>query len=716
MEKKLSVDAYIGFNGSVDNNLILIRKEKQIDNKTLKEKLKSIEKEEMLENEKKKQLKKVYNLKNIEVNHNYYELQKEELKYHYFMIYVIGTNIVKEDIGNNERVIFKHNNHKITKLYVDNQNKYICCCTESKLQSDICIFDFENKNKPIILSLHKIKTIDISISNDAKYLLSSGGDDDKQLILTEIKTQKFVYKAVLSTPYTCVRFFHKTNNFIIAKMNSIKICYYDFTKRLMSEEDVNISIYKRQFVCLELKENDEYAYVGTTTGDIFVINVKAKILEKIVPDVHLFGNGINVIKIVDDNTILTGSGDGFLSLINLNDRRIEKKQKLYGSISSIQMRNESTLFVGVKENVVYVVDLPSNTHYVLLLQPNSHVSDLCFPFQCNDVMFTCSFNSIMAWNFYNKKALYLKNIDHGNFIYYDTKFLRKPEVKMKRGCVAHTKLTEIKTKKEEIQKKKKTEEKFKNINKKLDCHSINITTDGKYIALSIDCNIYLLTPKYMKTVTVIFNAHYEFCNVLTFHNTYDLISAGNKGDIKLWKFHDNKYVLVNSIHNHSGTINQILLHNETNLCSCSQDGLITIYNIKENVLKKRIIDINHIKYTQIALNKKYEILLCAGNNNVLMYYDLIDNTISKHFYYSPYHNVQYIDIEESGKYFITGSDDYKLRLYDFLSCTCLYIGTAHNSIITKCVFTFDGYYIVSASKDESIIYWKVPQEIKEKSE
>ncbi|CRH01605.1 conserved Plasmodium protein, unknown function [Plasmodium relictum] len=692
MEKELVVESYIGFNGNISNNLILIRQEKKIDQKSYKEKLRCIEEEEFLENEKKKKLKTVYNLKNIDINHNYYELKKEELRYDFFMIYAIGTNIIKEDILSNNRTIFKSDENKINKLYVDKSNKYICCCKESKLISNIYIFDFENKIKPIILSLHKFRTIDISISRDGKYLLSSGGDDDKYLILTEIENQKFIYKSLSEYPYTNISFFHKSNNFIIAKLNSIKICHYDFSKKLMSEEEVNTSIYKRQFICLELKENDEYAYLGTTTGDVLIVNIKSKVLEKIIPENYLFSNGINVIKILDDKTILTGSGDGHISLIDIEEKKIVKKTKLYGNINSIEMRNKSTLFISIYENIIYVMDILNNNYYVLLLIHNNYINDFCFPFNYNYIMYTCSYNNVTAWQFYDKKVIYSKNIDKGKFIYYDKKFLNIPTEKRKKLCKIN-KLTNERIS-NSIENKKNNVEKYEKINKNLICHCIKITKDGKYVALSIHNNIYLLTPKYMKIICVILNSHYDFCNILCFYNDYDLITAGNNGDVKFWKFENKKYININ-------------------LCSCSEDGLITIYNIEANILVKKVLDINNTKYKQISLNKKYDILLCCGNNNIYMYYDLIKNEISKHFYYSPFHNVLSVDIDDRGKYFITGSDDFKLRLYEFKSCTCLYIGTAHNNVINKCLFTFDNQYIVSVSKDESIIYWKVPHEIKE---
>ncbi|VTZ70613.1 WD repeat-containing protein 16, putative [Plasmodium chabaudi chabaudi] len=713
MEKELIVDSYIGFNGNISNNLILVKQEKCIDKKLYLEKLKSIENEEMMENAKKKKLKSVYNLKNIDINHNYYELKKEELKYNFFMIYGIGTNIIKEDIVNNSRTIFKSDQNKITKLYIDKNQKYICCCKESKLMSTICIYDFENKNKPITLSLHKFKTEDISISNDGKYIISSGGEDDKQLILTEISNQYFIYKTSSDFPYSNISFFHKTNNFIIAKLNNIRICNYDFTKKLMSYEDINTSIYKRKFVCLELKENDEQAFFGTTTGDILVVNIKSKVLEKIIPEKYLFGNGINVVKSLDDQTILTGSGDGYVSLISVPERKIIKQTKLFGSINSIQMRNKSTLFISVRENVIYVMDMNTNNYNVLLLTHNNYIRDLCFPDKYNYIMYTCSSNNVMAWMFYDKKAIYLKNISKGKFIFYNKKFLSIPTDKYQKIC---------KINKNNIEK---MNNKIKNQNTSIDigppekiinditCYNIKISKDGKYIALSMHNNIYLLTSKYMKIVAIIIIPHYDYCNVLMFYNDYDLITAGNNGDIKFWKFQNKKYININTINYHTTIINKIILYKNKYLCSCSEDGLITIYNIEEKEIVKKIIDLNNVRYKQIAINHKYDILLCCGNNNIFMYYDLIKNDVSKHFYYSPYHNVLSVDIDDKGKYFITGSDDCRLRLYEFKSCTCLYIGNAHNDAINKCLFTYDNHFIISTSKDESIIYWKVPHETRE---
>ncbi|SBT79937.1 WD repeat-containing protein 16, putative [Plasmodium malariae] len=722
MEKELAVESFIGFNGNITNNLILIRQHKEINERDYKEKLKCIEEEEFLENEKKKKLKSVYNLKNITINHNYYELKKEELKYNFFMIYAIGTNIIKEDIVNNNRTIFKSDENKINKLYVDNNKKYICCCKESKLMSNIYIFDFENKKENIILSLHKFKTMDISISNDGKYLLSSGGEDDKCLILTQIENQKFIYKSSSDYPYTNISFFHQTNNFIIAKLNSIKICYYNFSTKRMNEVEVNTSIYKRQFVCLELKNNDEYAFLGTSTGDVLVVNIKSRVLEKIIPENYLFSNGINVVKILDDKTILTGSGDGYVSLIDIVEKKILRKTKIYGSVNSIEMRNESTIFISIYENIIYVMDINNGSYYVLLLIHNNYIRDLCFPMNYNYILYTCSHNSIMAWQFYDKKVIYLKNMNKGKFIYYDKKFLNIPTDKRKKLCKLNKMVEEKNSNAIENDKQSANLDNDKNlqnienigkINKKLTCHSIKISNDGKYVALSIHNNIYLLTSKYLKIVSLILNSHYDYCNTLTFYNEYDLITAGNNGDIKFWKFEKNKYINFNTINYHSSIINHIILYKDKHLCSCSEDGLIILYNIQESALVKKIIDINNTRYKQIALNRKFDILLCCGNNNIFMYYDLIKNDVSKNFYYSPFHNVLSVDIDDRGKFFITGSDDHKLRLYEFKSCTCLYIGNAHNDVINKCLFTYDNHFIVSTSRDESIIYWKVPPEIKE---
>uniref|UniRef100_A0A8C9GGC0 POC1 centriolar protein homolog B-like n=1 Tax=Piliocolobus tephrosceles TaxID=591936 RepID=A0A8C9GGC0_9PRIM len=378
------------------------------------------------------------------------------------------------------------------------------------------------------------------------------------------------------------------------------------------------------------------------------------------------------------------------------------------------MRNQSTLFISVFENIIYVMEMNNNNYYILSLLHNSYISDLCFPYNYNYVMYTCCYNSIMAWQFYDKKAIYLRNMDKKKFVYYDKKFLNIPIEKSKKICKLHE--LHNKNVNNSIEKKQNNNidiNKLEAKNKNLTCYSIDITKDGKYVALSVHSSIYLLTSRYMKTVASILNSHYDFCNILIFYNGYDLITAGNHGDIKIWKYQKNQYINIHAVNLHSEKVNKIILYNDKYICTSGDDGLITIYNHEEKAIVKRVLDLNNTRYKQIALNKKYDIMLCCGNNNIFMYYDLVKYNIVKHFYYSPFHTVHSVDIESNGNYFITGSDDGKIRLYLFKTCTCLYIGNAHNASINKCLFTFDNHFIISTSKDESIIYWRVPPETKE---
>ena len=37
--------------------------------------------------------------------------------------------------------------------------------------------------------------------------------------------------------------------------------------------DVRLSNIRRVFTCLTIQDNDEYSYIGTTTGDVFKIKI-----------------------------------------------------------------------------------------------------------------------------------------------------------------------------------------------------------------------------------------------------------------------------------------------------------------------------------------------------------------------------------------------------------------------------------------------------------
>ncbi|ETW53962.1 hypothetical protein PFUGPA_03835 [Plasmodium falciparum Palo Alto/Uganda] len=649
-----------------------------------------------------------YIMKNVETNKEKEQIIKEKEMKH-----IENDTIIKDD-----KVVEKEVNDKINVVNVKDIVDKINVVNVKDIVDEINVVNVKD-------IVDKINNLDNPNKNDKEnninlntvHINNKKKEDKKEEICSEKRN-----KDILIVEKKNKDIFNKKKSINIRNKlyknkdkgnskDSVENFFYTFSKTIISHieklKNKKIKFSFNEFKNTHIKLN-ELNFNNTirkyyANGDVLVVNIKSKVLEKIIPENYLFGNGLNVIKILDDNTIMTGSGDGYISLIDIEEKKVLRKTKLYGSINSIEMRNKSTLFISIYENIIYVMDLINNNHYVLLLIHNHYVNDLCFPFNYNYIMYTCSYNSVMAWQFYDKKAIYLKNIDKGKFIYYDKKFLNIPTEKRKKLCKLNLMHESKINNSLENKKKKNSLQNYEKINKNLICHSIKITNDGNYIALSIHNNIYLLTSKYMKIITVILNSHYDFCNVLIFYNKYDLITAGNNGDIKFWKFDKGKYLNVNTINYHSSIINQIILYADKYLCSCSEDGLITIYNIQESTLFKKIIDINNTRYKQISLNNQYDILLCCGNNNIFMYYDLIKYDISKNFYYSPFHNVLSLDIDKKGNYFITGSDDYKIRLYEFKSCTCLYIGVAHNNVIHKCLFTFDNMYIVSASKDENVL-------------
>ena len=45
--------------------------------------------------------------------------------------------------------------------------------------------------------------------------------------------------------------------------------------------DVNFGNLKRNFTCVAIDQNDEYAYCGTTTGDVLEINIERAIYKRI---------------------------------------------------------------------------------------------------------------------------------------------------------------------------------------------------------------------------------------------------------------------------------------------------------------------------------------------------------------------------------------------------------------------------------------------------
>lgn len=104
-------------------------------------------------------------------------------------------------------------------------------------------------------------------------------------------------------------------------------------------------------------------------------------------------------------------------------------------------------------------------------------------------------------------------------------------------------------------------------------------------------------------------------------------------------------------------------------------------------------------------------IITCGTDRKIAYWESLDGSLVREIEGSTVGSLNCIDISFNGRYFITGSNDCIMKIWEYESANVTHIGISHAAIITACKFSPDGKHIVTTSADGAIIIWKSSCEI-----
>ena len=248
---------------------------------------------------------------------------------------------------------------------------------------------------------------------------------------------------------------------------------------------------------------DKFAFFGTRTGDIIEVDLASVIYKRIGPLKRLFSQGVTTLKILPNNDILAGTGEGLLAKIGFSDFKVKHETRLLGSITSIALTADSAyFFCGTDQSNIYwcesstlVSEIRNTCHY-------DRVNDVCFPKDYSDVFATCSKNDVRIWNSKTRQELLRIHVPN------------------------------------------------------LECFCIGFMPDGKSIFSGWhDGKIRVFYPQSGKLMYCINDAHINGVTAIT--STRDgnrIISGGMGGEIRIWKINKQSQVMEASLKEHRSRV------------------------------------------------------------------------------------------------------------------------------------------------------------------
>lgn len=167
------------------------------------------------------------------------------------------------------------------------------------------------------LTLHKVSVSSVSFSDDERYLVSIGGQDDLTVTVWNVVEGRRICTTTSPSAGNCITFFNNRNDMIVAGGKyMLRVWEIDYVQRKMTAIDCRLGQIKRIITSLLLDEVDEYLYCGTTTGDVLCVQMRGPKNFKFSGPKRMIDKGISALNFAPDGNIIAGGGDGSLTILN----------------------------------------------------------------------------------------------------------------------------------------------------------------------------------------------------------------------------------------------------------------------------------------------------------------------------------------------------------------------------------------------------------------
>lgn len=103
-------------------------------------------------------------------------------------------------------------------------------------------------------------------------------------------------------------------------------------------------------------------------------------------------------------------------------------------------------------------------------------------------------------------------------------------------------------------------------------------------------------------------------------------------------------------------------------------------------------------------------ILTCGTDRKIAYWETLDGSLIRELEGSSAGGLNCLETSPDGRFFVTGSNDCIVKIWEYNRGDTTHIGLGHAAIITACKFSPDSKHIITVSADGAIIIWKCPFE------
>ncbi|XP_031455049.1 cilia- and flagella-associated protein 52 [Phasianus colchicus] len=578
------------------------------------------------------------------------------------LLYPLGCTVVIQDLASKKQSFLQGHTNNVSCIVVSSSGNYVASgqVTFMGFKADIILWDFQKKELLARLSLHKGKIEGLAFSPNDLYLVSLGGRDDGSVVVWDVPRREAVCGSPASarsagnvTIVQCSAC--RDEMFITAGVETIRVWELDLPNRKLRPTECQTGQLRRVITSLKIADDDNYFYVGTSTGDVLKVNTRNKLMTDFGPQ-KKFSLGVTALLLLKTGDVIVGTGGGTVALCKGSNYKVMKNIQVQGGVTSLTRRGQGhQFFVGTNTCQIYRVNYAAFKEELITTCHREAVHDVVFPSGTSDLFATCSKDDIRVWHTPENRELLRIVIPN------------------------------------------------------MTCYAIEFMRDGKSIISAWnDGKIRAFMPESGREKYVINNAHSLGVTAIAATNDCKrILSGGGEGQVRLWAIGEKTQKLEVVLKEHISAVSCIKIKKNDKECvTASLDGTCIIWDIGRFTRKQMILA--NTLFKCVCYHPEEYQLITSGTDRKIGYWEVYDGSAIRDLEGSLSGSINGMDITSDGAYFVTGGDDHLVKMWDYNEGTVTHIGVGHSGNITRLKICPGKKYIVSVSADGAILLWKYP--------
>ncbi|NWX46260.1 CFA52 protein, partial [Steatornis caripensis] len=579
------------------------------------------------------------------------------------ILYPLGCTVVIQDLETKKQTLLHGHTNNVSCVVVSRDGVYVASgqVTFMGFKADIILWDFQTKELLARLPLHKGKIEGLAFSPNGLYLMSLGGQDDGSVVVWHVGKREAVcgspasaHSVGCATVVECSSC--RDEIFVTAGNGTIQVWELDVANRKVRPTECQTGQLRRVAMCVKMADDDNYFYVGTSSGDILKVNTSNKLMTHCGPQKQRFSLGVTALLLLKTGDLIVGTGGGTVALCKASNYKAMKKIQVHGAVTSLTCGGQGhQFFVGTNKCQIYRINYTAFKEELIAVCHNEAVHDIVFPVETSELFITCSKNDIRVWHTPENRELLRIVIPN------------------------------------------------------VTCNAIDLMRDGtSIISAWNDGKIRAFTPETGRVLYVINHAH--SLGVTAIAATSDckrIVSGGGEGQVRVWEIGEWTQKLGEILKEHVSAVSCIKIKKNDQECvTASLDGTCIIWDIVR-FMRKQMILANTLFKCVCYHPEEYQIIT-GGTDRRIGYWEVFDGSAVREVEGSVLGSINGMDITSDGAYFVTGGDDRLVKLWDYNNGAVTHVGAGHSGDITRLRICPGKQYIASVSADGAILLWKYP--------